>query len=97
MPKMQLSAINFYSLTIILFHFQDEIESRGAVVFDYTDLLSDPGKLLLSVHLSHIYSGMIVTVATPQIYQLHMYITGNYNRTIHSEELLFFAYEKNKH
>ena len=30
------------------FPFQDEIESRGAVVFDYTDLLSDPGKLLLS-------------------------------------------------
>ena len=96
---MHLSAINFYSLTIILFHFQDEIESRGAVVFDYTDLLSDPGKLLLSVHLSHIFSGMIVTVATPQIYQLHVYnnITGNYNRTIHSEELLFFAHEKNKY
>lgn len=73
MPKMHLSAINVYSLTIILFHFQDEIESRGAAVFDYTDLLSDPGKLLLSVHLSHIYSGMIVTVATPQIYQLHVY------------------------
>ena len=31
-----------------LFLFQDEIESRGAVVFDYTDLLFDPGKLLLS-------------------------------------------------
>ena len=71
---MHLSAINFYSLTIILFRFQDEIESRGAVVFDYTDLLSDPGKLLLSVHLSRIYSGMIVTVATlRQIYQLHVY------------------------
>ena len=75
MPKMYLSAINFYSLTVILFRFQDEIESRGAVVFDYTDLLSDTGKLLLSVHISRIYSGgMIVTVATlRQIYQLHVY------------------------
>ena len=72
---MYLSAINFYSLTVILFRFQDEIESRGAVVFDYTDLLSDTGKLLLSVHISRIYSGgMIVTVATlRQIYQLHVY------------------------
>ena len=75
MPKMHLSAINFYSLTVILFRFQDEIESRGAVVFDYTDLLSDTGKLLLSMHISRIYSGgMIVTVATlRQIYQLHVY------------------------
>ena len=26
-----------------------------------------------------------------------MYITGSYNCTIHYEELLFFAYEKNKY
>ena len=26
-----------------------------------------------------------------------MYITGSYNCTIHLEELLFFAYEKNKY
>ena len=26
--------------------FQDEIENKGAVVFDYTDLISDPGNLL---------------------------------------------------
>ena len=34
---------------------QDDIESKGAVVFDYTDLTSDPGELALTVHASQTF------------------------------------------
>ena len=57
------------------------------MVFDYTDLLSDTGKL----RLSWIYNG--ITVAT--LYKYTSYITGTLIHTItihnvHSKELLFF-------
>lgn len=39
------SALVYYLLRSFLCLFQDEIENKGAVVFDYTDLISDSGTL----------------------------------------------------
>lgn len=53
---------NFFSIFI----FQDEIENKRAVVFDYADLISDPGNytLLLSRQLTNWYG--LVSIAKVQ-------------------------------